>query len=191
MDEFTMKRFILQVIAIMGLSAVVGLAYNHFSKTPLPLFEPYDAHMVELVIANREMNVIDSKVLTENKNPGEEIPHFAEIDAETLRVLVADGSAILLDARPPHDYQTGCIPGGISLPISRFKETYDSVAPLLTEGKTIITYCEGIHCTDSSMLALALHKMGYTDILVYKGGIEEWTELGNEVKIPGESERDE
>lgn len=183
-----MKRFILQVIAILGLSLVVGMAYNHFSNTPLPLFEHYDAHMVELVIANRGMNLIDSKLSAENKNPEENIPHFSEVDAETLRALVANGSAILLDARPPHDYQTGCIPGGVSLPISKFKETYDSVAPLLADGKTIITYCEGIHCTDSSMLALALHKMGYKDILVYKGGIEEWTELGNEVKIPGEGE---
>lgn len=183
-----MKRFILQAIAILVLSAAVGLAYNHFSKTPLPLLERYDAHMVELVIANKELKIADSRVSTENNNPEEKIPHFGEVDAETLRELVADGSVILLDARPPHDYQTGCIPGGISLPISKFKETYDSVAPLLADGKTIITYCEGIHCTDSSMLALALHKMGYTDILVYKGGIEEWTELGNEVKTPGEGE---
>lgn len=175
-----MKRFILQVIAILGLSAAVGLAYNHFSETPLPLFERYDAHMVELVIGNSSLNV------TTSKNTG--IPHFGEIDVETLRVLVEDGSAVLLDARTPDDYRTGCIPGGISLPISRFNETYDSVAPLLPEGKTIITYCEGIHCTDSSLLALALHKKGYTDILIYKGGIEEWTELGYDVKIPGEGE---
>jgi len=178
-----MKRFILQLIAILGLSVVIGLAYNQFSKTPLPILKKYDAHMVDLVVANKQLN--DVTVSDESEA---EIPQFDEIDAETVRALLESGSAVLLDARPPEDYRMGHIPGGISLPISRFNETYDRVAPQLGEGKTIITYCEGYHCTDSSMLALALHKKGHADIFVYKGGIEEWMELGYDVETPMEGE---
>lgn len=183
-----MKRFVLQTIGILGLSVVIGLAYNQFSKTPLPVFEKYDAHMVDLVVAGKQLNITPSKDTAVSGAKETEVPHFDEIDVDTLRALVESESAVLLDARPPEDYRKGWIPGSISLPIIRFNETYDEVAPRIEEGKTIITYCEGYHCTDSSMLALALHKKGHLDIFVYKGGIEEWIELGYDVETPTEGE---
>ncbi len=183
-----MKRFILQLIAILGVSVVIGLAYNQFSKTPLPVFEKYDAHMVDLVVSGKQLNITPSKDTGVSNEDKARIPHFDEIDVETLRALVESESAVLLDARTPEDYRKGWIPGGISLPVTRFNETYENVAPRIEPGKTIITYCEGHHCTDSSMLALALHKKGHTHIFVYKGGIEEWMELGYDMENPGGNE---
>ena len=58
--------------------------------------------------------------------------------------------AIILDARTPEEFKSCHIPGAVSFPISQFKEKYHAFADLLAECKTIITYCEGIHCTDSS-----------------------------------------
>jgi rhodanese-related sulfurtransferase len=159
----------------LALSLVTGLVYNQFSQTPLPLFEPYDAHKVDLILNNK----------TGSDAAGEtEIPRFDEIDAETLQSLVEAEAAVLLDARQPLDFQQGYIPGAVSLPITRFKETYDAVSHLLSEGKTIICYCEGLQCTDSSMLAMELYKKGFKDIFVYKGGIEEWEQLGFPVQNP-------
>lgn len=184
-----MKRFVLQLITILGVSVVFGLAFNQFSKTPLPVFQKYDAHMVDLVVSGKQLNLTTSKDAAISGEKETEIPHFDEIDAESLLALVESGSAVLLDARPPEDFRKGRIPCGISLPITRFSETYERVAQLIEPGKTIITYCEGYHCTDSSLLALALQKKGHTDIFVYKGGIEEWIELEYDVDIPVEGEQ--
>lgn len=178
-----MKQFILQLSVILGLSLAVGLTYNHFSKTPLPLFKQYDPHMVDLVISNQT---------GKNTLPGEpQIPHFQEIDADTLQSLVEAEKAILLDARTPDNFQQCHIPGAVSLPISRFNETYDGVSSQLKQYKTIICYCEGHDCTDSTLLALELFKKGHTDIFVYKGGMAEWEQLAYPVEPPQENERKE
>ncbi|MCP5108463.1 MAG: rhodanese-like domain-containing protein [bacterium] len=162
-----MKKFLLELSVILGLSLVVGLAYNQFSQTPLPLLEKYDPHKVALIVnGHSEKNTESMPIL-----------QFEEIDAETLRTLEETQSAIILDARIPADFQTGYIPGALSLPISKFGDVYPSVAKFLEEGKTIICYCEGYHCTDSTMLAMELYKKGHKDIFVYKGGIEEWREM--------------
>jgi len=167
-----MKRFLWQITVILALSVFLGLAYNQFSKSPLPIFQKYDAHLVDLSINN-----------TSSHNP---VVHFNEIDAETLQSLVESNMAILLDARIPEEFESCHIPKAVSLPISQFEKKYHRVADLLAECNTIITYCEGIHCTDSSMLAMELHKKGHQDIFIYKGGIEEWMKLGNPVETANE-----
>jgi rhodanese-related sulfurtransferase len=164
-----MKQFILQFLVILGLSLIVAFTYNHFSKTPLPLFKQYDPHMVDLVISNQT---------GKSSLPGKsQIPHFQEIDADTLQALVEAKKVILLDARTADNFQHSHIPGAVSLPITRFNETYDSVLPQLNQYKTVICYCEGHECTDSTLLAFELFKKGHTDIFVYKGGMAEWEQL--------------
>lgn len=168
-----MKKFIWQLLVILGLSVVIGLVYNHFSKTPLPLFKKYDAHMVDLVISSKI-----SKDVINAPSAGEiPVPTFQEVDAETLQSLVEADKAILLDARTADDFQQGHIPGAVNLPITRFNATYGFISPLLVQDKMIICYCEGAECTDSSLLALELYKKGHKDIFVYKGGMAEWEQL--------------
>jgi rhodanese-related sulfurtransferase len=167
-----MKKFLFQIIVILALSLFLGLAYNQFSKSPLPIFQKYDAHRVDLSINN-----------TSDKDP---VVYFTNIDAETVQSLVESNTAILLDARTPEEFESCHIPKAINLPISQFEKKYHTVANLLAECHTIITYCEGIHCTDSSMLAMELHKKGHQDIFIYKGGIEEWMELRNPVETAHE-----
>ncbi len=170
-----MKKFILEFCIIIGLSTLVGLGYNHFSKNPLPVFKKYDAHEMQSVISA--------------KSEEAEVVEFSEIDVDTIMALSDADQLILLDARKPDEYAEGHLPKAYSLPISTFKETFPKHKGLLDDatGKTIVCYCIGIHCTDSSLLALELHKKGYVDIFLYKGGIEEWQQLGNpiETAVPG------
>jgi rhodanese-related sulfurtransferase len=163
-----MKKFLWQITVILSLSLFLGLGYNQLSKSPLPIFQKYDAHRVDISINN-----------TSGEDP---VVYLNEIDAETVQSLVESNMAILLDARPPEEFASGHIPNAVSLPISRFEKSYHRAAVLLAGCNTIITYCEGFHCTDSSMLAMELHKKGYQDIFIYKGGIEEWMERGYPVE---------
>jgi rhodanese-related sulfurtransferase len=162
-----MKNFWVQLILILVISSAIGLAYNQFSKTPLPVFQTYKA---------------DAKT---DRDTGEDLTvYYQEMDAETLDSLRESDSIVILDAREPGFYETSHIPGAINLPIIKFNETYQSVAPILKEGKSIVLYCISEQCTDSSLLARELSKKGHMEIFVYKGGIEEWTAMGLPVQTP-------
>ena len=158
-----MKKLLKQIGIIVILSLTMGMAYNRFLESPLPILKSYKAASVE-----------------EN---GEDLSiYYREVDAETLTAMMEADMAVLVDARTRENYLEGHIPGAISLPISEFERTYDQTSPLLVKDKAIIIYCTGGHCLDSSLLAKELAKKEYREIFVYKGGIEEWQALGNPVQ---------
>ncbi|MCP5050536.1 MAG: rhodanese-like domain-containing protein [bacterium] len=162
-----MKKIWVQMIIILVVSFAFGLAYNQFSKTPLPVFEKYK---------------VDT---TTDRETGEDLSiYYQEMDGETLDSLKETDTIVLFDARTPDRYQKGHIPGAVSLPIIKFAETYDSVSHLMEEGKTIVLYCIDIHCMDSSLLAKELHKKGHQEIFIFKGGMGEWRKSGYMVQTP-------
>ena len=54
----------------------------------------------------------------------------------------------------------------------------DRVIPLLMPDQDIVIYCTGPECDDSELLARELYAIGFTNIMVYKGGYEEWIDTG-------------
>jgi rhodanese-related sulfurtransferase len=159
-----MKKFIIQLSIILLLSAVVGFAFNHFQKSPLPVLKKF----VPPAVA---------------QDSNEDLSKFySEMDADTLRGLLDSDMIILLDARTANNFQKGHIAKAVSLPVSEFNKKYDLVSGLLTSDKTIVLYCIGINCIDSSLLARELFNKGHRNIFVYKGGIEEWESLGYPVE---------
>lgn len=168
----TTKKFVLQTSIILLLSSIIGIAYNGFSKSPLPIFKKYDPIQVE-----------DQG----DDNPdGSQPVNINEIDAETLKYLMESEESLLIDARTGEEYNQGHLPGAVSLPVYEFDRVYPEVEGLFAEGKTIVTYCSSVTCIDSPLLAKKLYGKGYRDIFVYRGGFEEWTELNNPVEKPQE-----
>lgn len=161
------KKLWFQLIFIIVVSLVVGFTVNYFSKSPLPVFQSY---------------IPDTQT---DRETGEDLSvYYQEMDAPTLEALQKTDMMILLDARTPDKYLAGHIPGAISLPITHFKETYEKLASQLTADKTLVLYCIGRDCMDSSLLAKELYNHGYHDIYVYKGGMEEWLSLGFPIETP-------
>jgi rhodanese-related sulfurtransferase len=156
----------LQIGIIVIFGSAIGMAYNQFQESPLPIFKTYKSDPV--LEAGEDLSV-----------------YYIEMDVETLRDMVEAGMAVLLDARTREHYNQGHIPKAINLPIGEFEQLYDKISPLLTEDKAIIIYCIGIHCIDSSLLAKELYQKGYREIFVYKRGIEEWRELGYPIEGQG------
>lgn len=163
-----MKKTWIQYLVILALSTVLGLGFNYFFGKSLPVFGAYKPEPPKI-----------EEDLTQ---------YYDEMDVETLKSLLESKMVILLDARKADLYRAGHIPGAVSLPIWDFKAKYVEKEGIFEEGKTIVIYCIGIHCTDSGLLAKELHKKGHQEIFVYKGGIEEWEALGNPVKKPGEGD---
>lgn len=102
-------------------------------------------------------------------------PH-AELPRDEKKV------APLIDARPTaRRYDIGHIPGAISIPESQF----DKHVGMLPQDKNalMIFYCQGLKCDLSHKAAFMAEKLGYTNIKVYAGGVDDWQAKGEPVSV--------
>ena len=85
---------------------------------------------------------------------------------EPMHLVEALGSAYYADAH---------IPGAVNIPPT----DVDRLAPELLPDRNalVVVYCSGT-CTNSDMTAQRLEELGYTQVVLYDGGKEEWVEHG-------------
>jgi rhodanese-related sulfurtransferase len=83
---------------------------------------------------------------------------------------------VLVNVLNPEVYEDEHICGSINIP---FMEIEERAPGLLKKDETIIVYCLGPKCTASETIAEKLVQMGYTDVIRYKGGMEEWKKAGH------------
>jgi rhodanese-related sulfurtransferase len=159
-----MKRFLIQTALIVLISFMCALLYNYILGEPLPLLKKYDP-----------INSYDPLPLSEQ-------PIIDEINVEMLKSLKDQGQIILVDARIEMEYRIKHIPDAVNLPISDFDRVYPKQSPLFRQDKIIVTYCSDDSCTDSLLLARLLFKKGHENVFVFRGGIQQWVELGLGVK---------
>jgi rhodanese-related sulfurtransferase len=64
------------------------------------------------------------------------------------------------------------LPGAVNVP----PDLTAQLAPLLLPDKTatVVTYCSDETCMNSSVLARRLRELGYTDVVRYPGGKQDW-----------------
>ena len=95
-----------------------------------------------------------------------------------LEALLAEGRPLtLIDALPQSYYAQQHLPGAVNL----VESEVNALAPRLLpdQGQTVITYCSNPACQNSKAVAHRLEALGYTDVRVYSGGIQDWVEAGN------------
>jgi rhodanese-related sulfurtransferase len=97
-----------------------------------------------------------------------------DLDRETVKRGLADGSMVLVDVREPHEFAAGHIPGSISHPLSLFDPAQ------LPEGKRVVFSCAaGIRSARAAEFAQAAGR----DIREhYKGGFKDWIASGEPVE---------
>jgi rhodanese-related sulfurtransferase len=77
-------------------------------------------------------------------------PTVIDLDRETVKRGLADGSIALVDVREPHEYAAGHIPGSLSLPLS----TFDPSA--IPQGKRVVFSCAaGVRSARAAEIAQA------------------------------------
>ena len=154
-------------VALVGLLALAaGQILNRFHSAPLPLVygSPEQRLAVELT------KLVDA-------------PPFHPSDLQTLELgefkpLVDGGDALILDARPAPFYAQGHIPGALNLSRDDFAHDYRVVSKKLdtSHDRPVIVYCSGGACHDSKLVASALLSLGFSNVRVFTGGWEEWTQ---------------
>ena len=164
MNMFSFRSVLLGTAFLVAISVIVGLGVNNVRNGSIPLVENWQQKVKE----KSEQRSIETGIRT--------------ITLEQLKERLASGEAVVVDARDPEYYDMGHIPGAINLPVHTFAESFPAVQDRLGFEKPIIVYCEGYNCEMSDQLAQQLTGEGYFNILVYRGGIEEWTGSGQEVE---------
>ena len=108
-------------------------------------------------------------------------PETAEVDTHALATLLnAKAAVTLLDARSGKWDDGRRIPGAKGLsPAATAKE---AAALIPSKDALVVTYCAGVKCPASRMLAATLKGLGYSNILESPAGIAGWAEHGNPIE---------
>lgn len=100
---------------------------------------------------------------------------FGEIKA--LKEQGADFLLINTLSKIEDDAQS--IPGSINIPMEAIKEELPKAAG---KDKKIIFYCKGPKCHKSHTAAFIAEELGYTNVLVYPGGLPDWVRNGEDLE---------
>src|SRR5882762_5477184 len=115
----------------------------------------------------------------------------AEISTDELRRILAEKSAVVLDARPHMEFSISHIPGAVNVapkpgvPMSSYVSDVSEIGRLM-EGKKetpLVLYCNGPYCGKSKRLAEELRMAGHTNVRRYQLGIPVWRALGGVTEI--------
>jgi rhodanese-related sulfurtransferase/DNA-binding transcriptional ArsR family regulator len=100
-----------------------------------------------------------------------------EVALSELERWTLDKEAVLLDVRPPEEYQAGHLPGAISLPPDEVASRLDE----LPRDRPIIAYCRGPYCLFADEAVALLRQNGF-DAWCLEGGWPEWVAEGRPVE---------
>jgi rhodanese-related sulfurtransferase len=112
---------------------------------------------------------------------GEKTP---EISTEQLRRILADGSAVVVDARKQSEFAAGHIPGARN--VDALSSDSASAVERLVAGKknkAVVLYCNGPFCRASKFLGEHLAAAGFTNVRRYQLGMPVWRALGGPTEI--------
>lgn len=103
---------------------------------------------------------------------------FERISAQDLRLRLQSGNVVLLDARPTVEYETGHLPGALSVPV----ETVEQLLTSLPDDKTIVAYCRGPYCVLADEVLAKFAQAGKR-VARLEEGVTEWQMAGYEVSL--------
>lgn len=86
----------------------------------------------------------------------------------------------IVEALGPMYFEDAHLPGAQNLPHDRV----DELAPALLPDKaaTVVVYCSNAACKNSDIASRRLIELGYTDVLTYVDGKQDWIEAGRPVE---------
>ena len=145
-----------QAAGILAMAVVCGALANTISPRRIPWREDWS-------------NYIEAKALKQN---------IALASTDRAKVLFNAGTHVIFDARPAADYREGHIAGAHSLPYDDLDNGLVGAQKYLTPAQPILVYCSGTSCDDSFLLALFLRKNGFTNVVLYTGGFDQWKAAG-------------
>jgi rhodanese-related sulfurtransferase len=98
---------------------------------------------------------------------------FEPIERRELARRLRDGTVVLIDVRPPEEYEQAHISGAVSVPLDRIP-AFAKAAP---KRRLIVAYCRGPYCVYALDAVAALRKRGIKAHRL-EDGVSEWRAAG-------------
>jgi rhodanese-related sulfurtransferase len=102
------------------------------------------------------------------------------LSRDELTTRLNQGKVILLDVRPPAEYQHGHLPQAVSIPVADLPHRLNE----LPRDRTIVCYCRGDFCLFADEAVAILRENGYHAVRL-EGGWPEWQAEGRPVVTAG------
>ncbi len=138
--------------------------------------DPAVGQMLHVVRALAEKQLAEVSAITKQFLSGRE--GMEPVDREVLLQRVRGGDAVVLDVRPPEEYEAGHLPGATSIPLSELQRRLSE----LPKGKEIVAYCRGPYCVLAVKAVEMLRERGYQAVRL-EDGVQEWLERGLPIEI--------
>ncbi len=136
--------------------------------------------------------------------PGVETIGELEMLGYLKRIAGGDRSVLVVDSRTPDWIRRGTIPGSVNIPWNKinvdvgdfdigtsaetleailkdqFGATHSASGWNFSKAKTLVLFCNGMWCPQSTVNIKTLTKMGYpaTKLKWYRGGMQDWVSVG-------------
>ncbi len=172
-----MKQDFIGFLALVAISAVIGLGVNQFRANPLPLVYQTPGERLAATVVGR--NSVEGGEWRVKRDAWT----VTGISLDELRSLLGKPEVLILDARPTGFYKRGHIPSALSLSKLDFQRDFTRLLPRLREisrdprhttHDQIVVYCYDADCDDGEIVAQALVQLGFAPVRVFKGGWEAW-----------------
>ncbi len=163
---------LVRVACLAILCLGIGPAVNHLRGSPLPL--SYRSPEQRLVSDLNQLIVA----------PAFRLSDLDAVQLDELKDIVAKHKALIVDARTSSFYESGHLPGAINLSRANFARDYMRLRSTLDESKAkpVVVYCSGGECHDSRLVASALISLGFTQVRIFMGGWDAWTNASGSVE---------
>jgi len=92
------------------------------------------------------------------------------VSRASLSPSALQNGIVLLDVRPRLEYESGHIPGALTIPIAELRDRLGE----LPSGKKVVVYCRGSYCQFADEAVALLPRHGF-EALRLEGGWSEWS----------------
>lgn len=116
------------------------------------------------------------------KPPAKAENGFTAIDTETAIRRHAAGKGLFVDARAADVFAAGHIKNAVNLPDQQFDEWIDDFIVTTDPETEIITYCDGVGCSQARDLAEKLCLIGFENVFYFPEGYDAWVQRRMEIQ---------
>jgi rhodanese-related sulfurtransferase len=95
------------------------------------------------------------------------------VNRDSLMQRVKEGAVTVLDVRPAEEYQSGHIPGAISIPLRELEQRLSE----LPKKQEIVAYCRGPYCVLAVQAVEILRAKGFRAFRM-EDGVQDWRAHG-------------
>ncbi|SRR6056297_365761 len=106
------------------------------------------------------------------------------IDTERLKQLKSgDTDFLLINTLDSEHFDDTKIPGSINVPQSDSNFVQNVESKVSSKSQPVVVYCASKECDSSSKAAQKLEDAGFTEVIDFEGGAQEWKNAGESLAV--------